>query len=207
MAYSKRQIVTTLSAVLLIAMTGLASYALHLIRYYSLPIPTVVGALTIALPAIVGLTTEFTTQFQRQSPQLTTRKPTQHRVNQVSVAVYLLIILETVVATLAGTHLTPEINVTCGLDNEWRRLFRAKSHSIKRIQDALSCCGLHSMADMAFPFPAKGVSPNTCATKYDRSTSCFATWEAQQRKAAGFILAVVVVVALWQVGKSSFVTG
>lgn len=200
MAYSKRQIVTVLSAVFLVFLTGVASYALHLIRFYSLPIPTFLGALTVGLPAIAGLSLESAIQFRRQSSQIASTKHRLQRGHYVTVAVCILLILETAVATLSGTYIAPIAGLACGLDNEWLRLFRAKDGTrIQRIQDSLDCCGLHSVKDKAYPFPSSDVSVKSCSTRYGRNASCFDGWRREERKAASVILAVTVVVALWKV--------
>ncbi|KAF2093245.1 hypothetical protein NA57DRAFT_61758 [Rhizodiscina lignyota] len=201
MPYTKRQIVTVLSIIYLLALTAVASYALHSIRYYSLPIPTVLSALTVGLPAIAGLSIESITEFRRRPPTLAlTSKSPGERQNYVTITVIILLILETVLATLSGTYLAPAGSLTCPLNDQWQKLFHTKNaRAIKRVQDALNCCGLHSLMDKAWPFPTKHVSPDTCSKRYDRSNTCFAGWRAEEQKAAGMILLVVVLVFIWKI--------
>jgi hypothetical protein len=63
------------------------------------------------------------------------------------------LVLETVLATLAGTHLAPTESPSRALRERWRKLYMAKdANSILRSQDACDCCGFRSPADMEFPF-------------------------------------------------------
>ncbi len=111
-----------------------------------------------------------------------------------------LSVYEAVLATLAGSHLLPVDGLRCGLDDRWRQLYRRKDAlSIRKIQDTFSCCGLHSLRDMAWPFPEKHVAANMCQETYRRTRSCFAAWQGQERKAALLILVAVVMVFLWEV--------
>jgi hypothetical protein len=171
---------------------------LHTIRLHSLPIPHAIGALTLALPAIVGLTVESLTNnplATRQQPG-DRRKPSRWH----PFILLFLFIAETVLATLAGTYISPESNLRCGLDDKWQDMFSKKNgDAIKKIQDALNCCGLHGTADKAFPFPAKNTPPTTCMTRYDRNKSCFHGWRAEEEKVAGLMLMVVLLTALWKV--------
>lgn len=200
MAYTKRQIVTAISILLLAVLTALGAYASHLIQAYSLPIPLLLSALTTALPAIAGLSIEGLTRLNRRELALADGKPSPYRGSFFNIVVNILFVIETVLATLSGTHVAPTGDLTCGLNTEWLRLFRAKdADTIQRIQNVFNCCGLHSVADMAYPFPAKGVPADTCATRYDRSSSCFEAWKGQEQKAASFMLAVIIVVVIWKV--------
>jgi hypothetical protein len=111
----------------------------------------------------------------------------------------ILVIFETVIATLAGTYIGPQSNVNCRLQDRWRELFRRKDARIRTIQDSLNCCGLLSTKDMAFPFPAAGLENNVCEKTYRRSQSCFEPWRAEEQKIAAILLVVDILVVLWQV--------
>jgi hypothetical protein len=127
--------------------------------------------------------------------------PTQAQgVSARSVTTLFLVIYETVVATLAGTYITPESNLDCRLQDRWRSLFQQRdSHRIRTIQDALDCCGLRSTKDMAFPFPASGKDPEMCRLTYGRSQNCMGRWRAEEQKIAAILLVVDVLIVLWQV--------
>ncbi len=51
---------------------------------------------------------------------------------------------------------------------------------------------------MPWPFPAKDVPKEQCVVRFDRSRSCLADWRGQEQSVAGIILAVNVLVMLWQ---------
>lgn len=170
---------------------------MHTIRYLSLPVPTLLGALTLVLPFISGLSLEILTRVQER--QMQKAEPSDSRYYTLTVAI--LLIYETAVATLSGTYFGPPGTLSCGLDERWRYLFRGKhADSIQRIQNTLECCGLHSPVDMAYPFPSHDVGVDACQRRYDRSNSCFADWQAKEQLVAGFMLLVVLMVFLWKVG-------
>src|ERR1700761_4029317 len=113
---------------------------MHTIRNHSLPISHFIGGLTLALPAIVGLTVESLT---RQQPG-DNKQPSRWR----PFILLVLFIGETVLATLAGTYISPEGSLRCGLEDRWQSLVANRDgDALKKIQDALQCCGLHGTLD------------------------------------------------------------
>jgi hypothetical protein len=57
-----------------------------------------------------------------------------------------LVIYETIITTLALTHMTPPNDLSCHLERQWSWLFSNKNADvIRRIQDRHQCCGLHSV--------------------------------------------------------------
>jgi len=114
-----------------------------------------------------------------------------------------LLMYETVVATLAGTHKGPRETLQCAIESKWRSLFRDKdSQAITRIQDAFQCCGLRTSRDMAFPFPDAHHGANACEQRYDRHFGCLEALIDQEKHVGGWILAVVAGVFLWMVSLS-----
>jgi len=201
--YNRKALFTTLSLLHLVILTILAAYALHLTRYYSLPIPTILSAFTLALPPVAGLALSSATSLRTLN---TSRNPLNRKNPQAAatwfyVTILVLAIYETAVAALAGTYLGPTGGLTCGLEEEWRKLFMNKDgNRIRQIQDAGECCGLHSSKDMAWPFPSKQVEAGTCAARYDRGvSSCFGFWRQREQIAAGLLLLVVALVFVWMV--------
>lgn len=182
-------------------MTAIAAYALHTIVQFSLPIPILLGALTLALPLISGLSLEILTQVQVHQTQKAGTPGSRY----YSLTVAILLIYETAVATLSGTYIGPPGTLSCGLDERWRYLFQGKhADSIRRIQDAFECCGLHSPRDKAYPFPSHDVGVDACQRRYDRTKSCFADWKAEEQLVAGLMLLAVFLVFLWKVsGKTT----
>lgn len=177
-----------------------SSYAVHNTRHYSLPIPAGLGAFTVALPAIAGLAVVNSMNSSRLRHKLD--RNTSQSPRRLQVFLFLLIVYETVIATLAGTHLTPASNLRCGLDDKWHSLFHNRDvDRIRRIQDQFRCCGLHSVYDMAWPFQDKTHVKSPCAESFDRQQSCFPAWRAEEQKVAGLLLLVSILVFLWQVSR------
>lgn len=114
----------------------------------------------------------------------------------------LLIIYDTIIATLALNHMTPPSNLTCHLEQQWGRLFSSKNAEIiRRIQDWHQCCGLHSVVDKAWPF-ADGSHPVTaCRDAFSRQNSCFGEWRRDEQITAGLLLLVAGVMFLIKVSR------
>jgi len=111
----------------------------------------------------------------------------------------LLLIIETVLATLAGVHTHPASALDCGLQSRWQTLYRAKDERhIRAIQDRFDCCGLRSTSDMPWPFPSSEIDVRTCSTRFERTRSCLANWRSEEQSVANMLLAVNVLVMLWQ---------
>ena len=120
------------------------------------------------------------------------------RIFQVVVAFFL--VFEAVLATLAGTHISPPGSLTCALREKWEGLFQRKEgECIKRIQDAFNCCGLMSTLDKAFPLPDKTHGADACVVRYERDQACFEPWRQEERKVAVMLLVVPIAVFLWKV--------
>jgi hypothetical protein len=169
------------------------------VKAHSIPIPALLGALTLALPAITGFTVEIISKTTAITSASSARAGSPAR----AAALTALLILQTVLATLAGTYLTPTNDLTCRLQGRWQALFRAKDgRRIRAIQDALECCGFRSTNDMAYPFPSSraGNPPSPrCAETFDRDRACLGPWRAEERTMAGILLIIVMLVVLWQV--------
>jgi hypothetical protein len=102
-----------------------------------------------------------------------------------------LLILETVLATLASTHLASTDSLSCPLQERWKRMYVNKDAArIQHIQDAFDCCGFRSPQDMAFPFPQGHQGAQTCVVRYDRHASCMEPWAIMERKVAVMLLLV-----------------
>jgi hypothetical protein len=154
------------------------------------------AAMTTALPAVAGLVIELLTSMQpTPSDRSSTPAPSPTR----NAVLLLFLILETVLATLAGTHTHPASGLDCGLQSRWQTLYRAKDkRHISAIQDRFDCCGLRSTSDMAWPFRTEKVPAGACSVRFERTRSCLADWRGEEQSVAGMILAVNVLVMLWQ---------
>ncbi|KAK5169970.1 hypothetical protein LTR04_005424 [Oleoguttula sp. CCFEE 6159] len=172
---------------------------MHTIRQDSLPIPLALAAFTLALPPIAGLSLESTTA-------LNSRDSAKGRSFRTStsflVAMIVLCVYETAIATLAGTHIAPVGGLRCGLEEQWAGLFRArKAERIRRIQDAFQCCGLLGVKDRAFPFPDKEHGNDACVKAYGWQKSCLESWRAEERTVATLLILVPLLVFLWKVNQ------
>lgn len=194
--FTKRQLITGSSAIYLALLTGLAAYALHQTSYYSLPIPNSLSALAVALPPLAGIALESIISFQSQ---LASKGKLQNsKVFQAVNAAFL--VYEAVLATLAGTHISPVGGLWCPLHDKWSDLFKAKDgKSIQTIQDAFNCCGFNGLKDMAFPFKDKTHGDDWCMVRYERNTTCIEPWRATERRIAIILLVVPLAVFLWKV--------
>lgn len=80
------------------------------------------------------------------------------------------LIYETIVATLSLTYMIPPNSLHCGLEDTWQKLFSSKNEEkIRAIQDALKCCGLHSVYDKAWPFRKDVHGSGNCVDLTNRS--------------------------------------
>ncbi|KAH9821406.1 Tetraspanin [Teratosphaeria destructans] len=216
MALTRRQIVTAISVVVgdqattvlsrtanntpqyLLALTIIGAYALHTAHVYSLPIPDILCALTVALPPLAGVALE--TILSSHAHLATKGQLQTSRIFQIVVVFF--VTYEAVLATLAGTHLSPSGSLNCALRERWQGMFRAKNgEGLRVIQDAFRCCGLGSVRDMAFPFPSasEGRGADACVVAYHRERACLDPWRGQERQVAIMLLIVPVAVFAWKV--------
>ncbi|CZT22912.1 uncharacterized protein RCC_08619 [Ramularia collo-cygni] len=197
--FTKRQLLTTLSLVYLIALTFLAAYALHQTHKYSLPIPTILSALTVALPPLAGITLETLVSFQYQLASKKGATQTSKIFQFVNGA---FLIYETILATLAGTHIYPIGGLLCPLHDKWQDLFSKKdSGRIRQIQNAFQCCGFSTTKEMAWPFPGNGRGADACVVRYAERAgkACLGSWRDMERKVAIILMVVPLGVFLWKV--------
>jgi len=180
----------------LAALSSLAAYALHSSHVYSLPIPDIICALTLALPPLAGIVLETVLSLHNTLAQ----KGQLHSSRLFQITLTAFCIFETVLATLAGTHIAPPGSLDCALRERWTELFKAKDgEKIARIQDGFQCCGLRSVRDMAFPFPDASHGSEACVVRYERGTACMDAWREEERKVAIMLLVVPLAVFVWKV--------
>lgn len=102
-----------------------------------------------------------------------------------------LTLVETIIATLALTHMVTPDNLTCGLRRQWDQLYSNKdATAIRRIQDAHQCCGLVTPKDHAWPFQDKNNEADACITAFDRHKGCLLDWRQDEQIYAGLLLLV-----------------
>jgi hypothetical protein len=163
----------------------------------SLPLAPGISLLTILLPVFAAantLTYPRLLHSARGSLSLLQRiYPTAFQSLQA--------ILTTALATYLLQQAFPGDAQSCHLATSWQRLFAAKDGpAIRRIQDALECCGLNSVRDRAWPFP-EGRSGNAgrCVERFDRHIACAGPWGHEAARNAGLELGIVLAVAVLQV--------
>ncbi|KFZ07375.1 hypothetical protein V501_06512 [Pseudogymnoascus sp. VKM F-4519 (FW-2642)] len=178
------QIAVVTVATLIILLIALAGYAYTQIRLLSLPIPLTLPVLITLLPLLTTLTTTYLTRLLRPSnlPTYTT-------------LLTLITTLETALATWAITYLP----ASCGLEEKWAALYRAKdADSIRRIQDRWACCGFNSVKDRAWPFPhgkdGEEFDAGQCKRIWGREIACGQAWGEEERRMAGVLVGVAVAV-------------
>lgn len=108
--------------------------------------------------------------------------------------------LDTVLVTLASGSLSAQ-TFNCAIERRWRSLFESKNEgAIRRIQDALDCCGLRTTVDQAWPFPGKEVPATACQDQTGRKRSCEGGWEGAEK---GVLAGMIVVGVAIMMAKAS----
>ncbi|KAL9025133.1 MAG: hypothetical protein Q9196_005995 [Gyalolechia fulgens] len=103
-----------------------------------------------------------------------------------------LVVYESVLATLAVSQMLPSDALTCELFQRWQSLWSAHDgDAIKRIQDAHNCCGFKTIKDRAWPF-AGNKGAETCSIMYEREQNCLPGWRRDRQIHAGLILLVAI---------------
>ncbi|PBP28456.1 tetraspanin Tsp3 [Diplocarpon rosae] len=177
---------------LLLALTATAGYAYSQIRSLSLPIPRALALFTVVLPFITGISARGSYGLVRRSANV---EPYQLTIPLIAVIGFQLI-YETIIATLALTHILPPIALNCGLQSKWLQLHRVKdADAIRAIQDTFACCGLNTVRDHSWPF----TEPPTCASVYSRSRPCIGAWRKAEQTNAGLLLLVAITVFIIKV--------
>lgn len=167
-------------------------YTYSQIRYLSLPIPQALALFTVVLPLITGFSTQGVTALIHRSSK---NEQSQLTLPLMAVIGFQLM-YETVVATLALTHLLPPDSLICGLDTRWQKLYGLKDKdAVRAIQDAFKCCGFRTPVDRAFPWG----NPSQCPKDFGYQGSCLGPWRQAEQKYAGLLLLVAVVVFVLKV--------
>lgn len=169
----------------------LYSYAFSDIVHLSLPISQILASFTVILPIATGASLYSVRRLLRvHAANLGRTRPT----------VYLILLLafqlmyETVVATLSLTYMAPASSLSCGLEEQWKRLYMSKDGAaVRRIQDRFDCCGFNSLRDRAWPFPHDHLGPEQCQARFDRTRSCAGPWRQAEQINAGLFLTVAAI--------------
>jgi hypothetical protein len=173
------------------------SYAFYQIGFLSLPISQIVAIFALILPIVTGLSIKTAYDLLRfHVNNLGRTRPTLY----LLLLLAFQIIYETVIATLALTHIVPPSSLNCPLYEQWMRLFRNKDETaIRRIQDRYDCCGFNTVLDHAWPFPAKEVFAGECQERFGRTQPCAGPWRQAEQINAGLFLIVAAVIFVTKV--------
>ncbi|KAK1754418.1 hypothetical protein QBC47DRAFT_461517 [Echria macrotheca] len=169
----------------------------------SLPIPTAVLSLTIALPILGAILTAALPSICRSIA----KSPTRNLLGQLTPLLLqsAQLVFTTVLATLLASDAIPSPVRDCLLETKWKKFWTEHdSEAIRAIQDALGCCGFRSVKDMAWPFPrgqpgAPGSGPATCAARYGRTLACRVPWREAMASTAWWDFGVAIGVAVLQI--------
>ncbi|KAL2057388.1 hypothetical protein ABVK25_002441 [Lepraria finkii] len=190
------KVLSLLVPLVLLGLIVTAGIATDRIKNLGIPISIVTATATTLLPVITAGSLLSTQKLASGfNGSLANAKLS---ISWTTIVVFmLLIIYDTIIATLALNHMTPPSNLTCHLEQQWGRLFSSKNAEIiRRIQDRHQCCGLHSVVDKAWPF-ADGSHPVTaCRDAFNRQNSCFGEWRRDEQITAGLLLLVAGVMFL-----------
>jgi hypothetical protein len=164
--------------------TDFFRYSWSQIRILSLPISEVLAVATIILP--------FATAFSIQTASRLLRSRTSYIRPLIYLALFAFqLMYETILATLSLTDIVPN----CGLEDQWKKLWRNKdADAIQRIQDRFSCCGFNTVYDRAWPFPRGSpddkLGADQCKRLYGRDRSCVGPWRQAQQMNSGLLFTV-----------------
>lgn len=166
------------------------SVSFHNIQYLSLPISKATAVATILLPILNGLGIQGSRIYAARSKR-SGRNNIGFLSRPTMIVFVVLFIYETVIATLAFTHMVPPDDLTCLLERNWSQLYSNKDEgAIKRIQETHQCCGFNTVKTKAWPFPDKNHSADACAKLFNRQKSCLGDWRQDEQIFAGLLLFV-----------------
>lgn len=149
---------------------------------------------TIALPAALTVT-------EGNNSQTLTRRRPLLVANLLQGLYFVQLLLAVVLAAFFFATAVPTSVRSCVLGTAWQHLFATKNAvAIRRVQDALNCCGFNSVRDRAWPFAedvgdGRGVA---CAERFGRSQACVAPWTTTLQRIAGVEGGIAVGVLLLQ---------
>lgn len=100
---------------------------------------------------------------------------------------YLLTLLPFTILILSAIYGVRSNLFACSLDTHWSNLYSAKDESIRVIEQTLRCCGLNSIRDRPWPFPARDVDVTACERTLGYTVRCRDPWQRQEQIAAGLV--------------------
>ncbi|KAB5585578.1 hypothetical protein GE09DRAFT_30202 [Coniochaeta sp. 2T2.1] len=181
-------------ALVSLLLLGVAIYEHTNTASLSLPISPASTISTILLPILSFLNTVYFSATSSRPLPSTSRRAALPPTLQI-----IQTVLTTVLLTTFSSTLLPSQTNQCSLSTRWQTLWqRHDADTIRRIQDALGCCGFNSVKDRAWPFPNKNNPQPGCAAQFGRTASCAVPWGREMRSTAGVEVGVVLGVGLLQ---------
>ncbi|KAG8410260.1 hypothetical protein J3458_017975 [Metarhizium acridum] len=178
------------SLVGVLALFGVALYEHIRSTSLSLPISPALTIITLLLPLAAAANAFSYPRLARSHSRLNLLA----QALQVGQA-----ILTTVLATLLFSNILPSAARDCLLSTLWQRFFSSHdARSIRRIQDALNCCGFNTVRDRAWPFPNQHTAQQ-CAETYGRDTACIQPWRTALQRNAGVSFGIVLFIGIFQI--------
>lgn len=164
--------------------------------------------MTLALPPIAGITIELSNALGTALAS----KPKHRQAAKSTIppillpgtlTLALLLIYETVMATLAGARIAPIPPITAALKAKWEAMYAARDdRHINRLQTRFKCCGFEGPGDMSLPRGEAVCMPDKHGVVAE--VGCLEKWRGEQRLVAGIMLAVAVGVFIWMVSDAPF---
>lgn len=167
-----------IAAVLAVAAVILSIIALTRVHQLSLPLPSALPALNIALPVLTTVIWPLSRRYSAQVKQRIFHALLPYLASASNLAPFTLLILSLVFAVPSDVQ-------HCVSDQRWLTMFENKDEgSIRLIQNRLQCCGLNSPNDRAWPFPSRGVDAGACQRTQGYHRACGNMWRHEETLAA-----------------------
>ncbi|RDA93064.1 hypothetical protein CP533_0687 [Ophiocordyceps camponoti-saundersi (nom. inval.)] len=152
--------------------------------------------MTIILPLLSAANAIFYQRLLLRSASAAAQRRTLPRAMTLQT---LQAILTVVLATLFFSEMMPSVARTCLMSGRWQRLFSSRDiDSIRRIQDALNCCGFSTVLDRPWPFPGHQ-GARDCADTYRRDVPCSQPWQTALQRNCGVEFGIVIAIGVWQI--------
>lgn len=167
------------AALLACAAVVLSAVALSRVSQLSLPLPSALPLLNIAIPLLAAIVWPLSQRLSTQFKQSALRLLLPHLAGASNLAPFALFIVSLVFAV-------PSDIQYCAADRYWLRMFELKDEtSIRSIQNRLQCCGLNSLHDRAWPFPSRTSDARACERTQHYNRACGNLWRHEEVLAAG----------------------
>lgn len=168
-----------IAALLAVAAMVLSAVTLSRVSQLSLPLPSALPILNIAIPLLAAIVWSLSQRLSAQLKQNAFRLLLPYLAGASNLAPFTLFTLSLVFAIPSDVQY-------CATDQYWLRMFEHKDEtSIRSIQNRLQCCGLNSIHDRAWPFPSRTSDARACERTQGYHRACGNLWRREEALAAG----------------------